>query len=272
MNVSRAEGVTVHDAEKCASSTISGKRIGGWLVAVVPVLALLVCGELAAEVVRLLVVGILEIVLSIRACLPDINDCSRDALLGVEVLDYAMHESHLAVWVWVADDGVAKVAEGRVRGPEGSEDCGGGRRLAGLIDVHVCDLVDKSVEKVKPATPNSEEMDLRFNTENIRNTMCLIPDVCGGLANRVYESDTLKPLLVGELNLTNEVMEMCDELAHDEPRPLWYIGADGIDDGICEVGVESMLCIRSILVLGRGLGIWVHCGICLKGIKSIRES
>jgi hypothetical protein len=44
--------------------------------------------------------------------------------------------------MWVADDGVAELAEGRVRRPERTEDRGRGRCLAGLVDVLVCDLVD----------------------------------------------------------------------------------------------------------------------------------
>jgi hypothetical protein len=46
--------------------------------------------------------------------LPDINDGIWDALLGVEVPDYTVHESLLALGVLVADDGVTKLAEWRV--------------------------------------------------------------------------------------------------------------------------------------------------------------
>jgi len=61
-----------------------------------------------------LVLRILEIVLSVGACLPDVDDCVGDALLGVKIPDYTMHESCLAIGVWVENDGVAKVAEWRV--------------------------------------------------------------------------------------------------------------------------------------------------------------
>lgn len=85
--------------------------------------------------------------------------------------------------------------------------------------------------------------------------MRLIPGVCGGLANGVYKSYALKPFIVGKLNLTDEVVQMCDQLGHDETRPLWDIGANGIDDGGCEVGVEAVRAI--VLVVGRSLRVWV---------------
>ena len=63
--------------------TIGGQRVGGRLVAVVPVLAVLVGGELAAEVVGLLVLLVLEVVLAVGTGLPDVDDSAGDALLGV---------------------------------------------------------------------------------------------------------------------------------------------------------------------------------------------
>jgi hypothetical protein len=70
--------------------------------------------------------------------------------------------------------------------------------------------------------------------------MRLIPGGCGGLANGVYESHTLKPLLVGQFDLTNEVVKMRNQLAHHKSRPLWYIWPDGIDNSIGEVGIEAV--------------------------------
>ena len=90
--------------------------------------------------------------------------------------------------------------------------------------------------------------------------MSLIPGVCGGLANRVHETDTLKPLLVGELDLANEVVKMCNERGHNKSCPLWHSWSHGIDDGGCEVGVEAMLRIRAILVLWCCLSVGVHFG------------
>ena len=81
--------------------------------------------------------------------------------------------------------------------------------------------------------------------------MRLVSRACGGLANGVDESDTLKPLLIGELNFANEVMQMCDERAHDEACSVRDIGADGIDDGSCEVGIKAVLRVGAILVFGR---------------------
>merc|ERR1712034_42958 len=136
------EGVAVEDLEKLASSAIGGKRVCGGLVAVEPVITVLVCGKLSSQVVWLLVLRVLEVVLSVRARLPDVDDGVGDALLGVEVDDPAVHKSSLAIGVRVSDDGVTKVAEWGVWRPEGAENCRGGGCLARLVDVLVCDLID----------------------------------------------------------------------------------------------------------------------------------
>ena len=65
--------------------------------------------------------------------------------------------------------------------------------------------------------------------------MRLVPGGSCGLANRVDESYTLEPLLVGKLDLADEVVEMPDQLSHDESCPLWHIWANGVDDGVGEV-------------------------------------
>jgi hypothetical protein len=106
------------------------------------VFALLVGGEFAPQVVGLLVLWVLEIVLSVCTRLPDINDRAWNALLGVEIHDHTVHKRSLAIWVGVANDGVAEVAEWGVRRPEGSQNCGGGRDFARLVDMLVRDLVD----------------------------------------------------------------------------------------------------------------------------------
>lgn len=132
MDVCGAEGVSIHGLEELASSayklleraygleaeeqrTICGKRVCGWLVAVVVVLALLVGRELAPQVIGLLVLRVLKIVLSVGTRLPDVDDSTGNALLCVEILHNTVHERSLAIGVGVADDGVAEVTEWGVR-------------------------------------------------------------------------------------------------------------------------------------------------------------
>ena len=106
--------------------------------------------------------------------------------------------------------------------------------------------------------------------------MRLVPGGSCGLANRVDESYTLEPLLVGKLDLADEVMEMPDQLSHDESCPLWHIWANGVDDGVGEVRIEAMLAI--LLRLRRCLCVWVHLECvedredqATKGIKKMLE-
>ena len=86
--------------------------------------------------------------------------------------------------------------------------------------------------------------------------MRLVPGACGGLANGVDESHTLEPLLIGQLNLTNEVVEMPNQLSHDESRPVGDIGSNGVDDSVGKVWIEAVRAV--ILDFGRLLCVWVH--------------
>lgn len=98
--------------------------------------------------------------------------------------------------------------------------------------------------------------------------MCLVPRVCGSLANGIDETNAIKPLLIGELDLTNEVVEMCDERGQNKSCPVGHSRSHGIDDCSCEVGIEAVLRI-TLLVLWRCLGVWVHCecmrDVCMAG-------
>jgi hypothetical protein len=88
--------------------------------------------------------------------------------------------------------------------------------------------------------------------------MRLIPSVRGGLANGVHKSHTLKPLIVGQLNLADEVMEMSNQFAHDKSRSIWHIGSNGVDNSVGKVGIEAMS--ASLLVFRRSLLVWIHLG------------
>jgi len=108
------------------------------------VVAILVCAELAAQVVGLLDFRLLEVILAAGRGLPDVDDGVGDGLLGEDICHTAVHEGDLAV-VGAADDGVAVVTEGGVGAPEGAEDGVGGGDVAGLEGHLVCYLVDQSI-------------------------------------------------------------------------------------------------------------------------------
>jgi hypothetical protein len=130
-------------ATRMSRLTIRGQRISRRSQTVEIITPILICPKLPPEVIIGLVLRILEIVFPIRARLPDIHDCARDALFRGEVGDLAVHECDLSV-VWVLDDAAAEVAEGGVGGPEGSEDGGGGWVAGGFSHVFVCDFIDES--------------------------------------------------------------------------------------------------------------------------------
>lgn len=135
-------------------------RILRRLQAIKPELALLVRAELAAEVMPCLVLRVEHVVLSVRACLPHVEDGAGDALSCVNVFDDAVEEGELAVFGHVLDDGGAEVAEGGLGGPEGAEDSGwGGRQLVvDAGDDGVVDFVDEAIVVVSKGSDFDAKM------------------------------------------------------------------------------------------------------------------
>lgn len=243
MDVSGTHGVSVEGGEERTGGTVGRQGVGGGLVAVEPVLALLVAPELSAQVVGRLVVRVLEVVLAVGRGLPDVDDGAGDGLLGVEVGDDAVHEGDLAVGGRVLDDGAAVLAEGGVGGPEGAEDGGRGGLLARLVHVLVCDLVDEGLE-----------------AQNVGHAVCFVAGGGRGLADEVDELDAGHPLVDGELDLAGEVVEVADQRGHDDAEARVSLGAHGVDDSIGEVGVEAVLGAVLLRLGCRLLGAGGHCG------------
>lgn len=111
MDVSRSHWVPVQQLQQRTSKSISWQRVCGWLQAVEVVLSVLVASEFSSQVVVDLVLWVLEIVLSVRRCLPNIEDSSRDALSGQKICDFAVHQSWVSAQCWVLDDAPAEFAE-----------------------------------------------------------------------------------------------------------------------------------------------------------------
>lgn len=86
------------------------------------IIAIRIRSELSSQVIRGLVLGVLEIVFSVRRRLPDVDDCVGDSLAGQEIGHLAVHECGVSAGRGVLDDRAANLAERRVGRPEGSED------------------------------------------------------------------------------------------------------------------------------------------------------
>lgn len=245
MDVSRTHGGAIHEAEQVPRRTLDGQRVGGWVVAVVPVLAVLVGPELATEVVGCLTLGVLEVVLAVGGGLPDVDDGVGDGLLGLHVADDTVHQSNLSLVVGVLDDSLAIVAEGCVWRPEGAENGGGSRYFTRFGDDLVGDLIDETAAVIsikvhfRVVWDWKARPDLRFQTNDVADAMSLVPSGSRDLANGIDKVDTDHPLLWGELDFTSKVVDVLDERAEDDTSTLRRLGAHGLDDGGSEVRIES---------------------------------
>ena len=88
--------VAVDGLEELVGRAVGGERVGGGPQAVQPVLSLVVGLELAAEVV-VCEGRVLEIVLSVAAGLPHVEDGVGNSNVGVDVLDGAVEVGELSV-------------------------------------------------------------------------------------------------------------------------------------------------------------------------------
>lgn len=108
MDVGWAEGMTIQEVQENTGWSVDGERVWCWLEAVEPVLAVLGGAELSSQVVVGLVLWVLEIILSVGGCLPEVEDGVGDWLLGLEIEDLAVHQGNVAI-VLVLDDGATEL-------------------------------------------------------------------------------------------------------------------------------------------------------------------
>lgn len=265
VDVSGAVWVAAHDLEEVGGGTGGIDGILGGLEAVEPELALLVGAELASEVVGGLVLGVEDVVLAVGAGLPQIEHGVGDALAGLSIFDHTVEEGELAILGHVLDDAAAELTEWGVGRPEGAEDGGGGRGGAGLADNLVVDLINETrwqllVLDFQVTLFFFQLGYSRFNTEDIADSPCLIAVLLVCLADGVDIVDTDDPLVLGELDLTAEVVQVLDEGGEDLSVAGLGLGAHEIDDMLGEVGV--------VLVVGG------HCegGMCINRAQRMKEN
>lgn len=90
--------------------------------------------------------------------------------------------------------------------------------------------------------------DVRLNTEHIAHALAFVADRRRGLADGVDEEHTGHPLLGGQFDLTDEVVEMLDKSTDDEAVAVGTLGANVLNNVLGEVRIELGLAI-----LGAGL-------------------
>lgn len=132
--------VTVKKLEELVCWTVLWERVGGWAETDESVLSLVVGLELSSQVVVALVVWVLEIVLSVGGCLPDVDAHIWKRLFGGHVGDDSVHECDKTAWRGVLDDRGVKFSPWCVGAPEWTEN---GCRCWGIASVGgdvVCDF------------------------------------------------------------------------------------------------------------------------------------
>ena len=136
--------------------------------AVEVVFSVLIGSELSSQVVIGLVFRVLEIVFSVGRCLPDINDCIWNWLLGDQIGNSSVHQSSFSTfWYWVLHDATAKWSEWGVGAPEWTENRGGCGGLARFGHDIVCNLIDNTSNIVRNDCGVIDLGYSRFEAENI---------------------------------------------------------------------------------------------------------
>ena len=174
VDVSGTHRRAVHEVQEHTGGSIGGQRIRSRVVAVPVEFALLVGTEFTAQVV-LTLVGVLEVVLAVGRCLPDIEDGACDGGARFHIPQHTVHKCNLAVRVGILNNGVTEFAEGGVGRPEGAEDNVRGGRETLFGNDAVRDFVNETSFYCQYAPQNwtSQEMRLTIPDRSRRR--------CGGI-------------------------------------------------------------------------------------------
>lgn len=248
--------MSIHELQEGIAWSVGWQRVGGRVIAVEPVLSVLVGSEFSAQVVRGLVVRVLEVVFAVGASLPNIEHGSGNGLSGEKICDCAVHESDLATRSWVLDDGAAIVAEWRIGRPEGSKDRGRSRINVAFSDNLVCDFINQAMRQLASSARRHRCVSgvySRFKSKDVRDSVRLIASLGRYLSHGVDKMHTSHPLIVGEFYLSRKVVEMADQAAKDYAVARCDIGAHGVKDMLGEVWVKA------------GLPVGSHFEVCMKG-------
>ena len=125
-------------------------------------------------------------------------------------------------------------AFGDQKGPRMEEDVG----LAPSVNI-ACAISSTRLEMVILNINDLGKCYLRFESNNVRNSMSFISDWSAGLSDRVDELDSHHPLIWSELNFAREVMDVLNERAKDFTASWVGLGTDGVNAMLGEVGIES---------------------------------
>ncbi len=94
---------------------------------------------------------------------------------------------------------------------------------------------------------------VRLETRDVRNAVHLMPGLVAGIvdvANLVQELHAHDPLVDCELDLSGEVVEMPQQRGKHLASTRSGIGADRVDDVLCEIGVEAVLWLLAFSIDG----------------------
>jgi hypothetical protein len=79
------------------------------------IFSVLISPEFSSKVVVGLVIWVLEIVFSVRRCLPDIDHSTWDSLSSQQISDLAVHQSRVSARRRILDDAATEFAERSIR-------------------------------------------------------------------------------------------------------------------------------------------------------------
>lgn len=249
MNMSRAEGVTIHQLKELASRTIIGNRVGSRAQAIEPVPTLLIRLKLATQV-ELYLLRILLLIQSFRGSLPYLDRGTDKRLLSLEVHHATLHEHHLGISRLRLDDILAVLAPGCIGTEEGTQDSRGSGRILSFFGELEGDFVDETVTQRRgilgiPLSSSlcviaGEIMGLRFKSEHIAHQLSLIALIVAHLSGPVEHLYAGHPLVNGELLLARIVVHVADQAGHELSHAGRGLGAHRLDDPVSEGGVEAV--------------------------------
>lgn len=255
VDVGRAEGVAVEQAEQAAGGPVVGDGVGRRAEAVEGEAAVRVGGEAGAEV-HLGLRRVLLLVLAVGGGVPDVEGRVGQgrARRGQDAAGEVRQAGGVAGVCQErgVDDGGVGWQDGGRGAVEGTEDGGrcrgcrgrGRRSLLGCALRTASGIRGSRLRLERRGGPwalldRGDLVDEGLEAENVAHELRLVARVVAHLAGLVEELDAGHPLIGGELDLTSKVMQVTEEGGHDLGQAGVGISAGGGDDTCCEARVES---------------------------------
>lgn len=225
MNMRRPHRMPIHHLQQLETRPVRRQAVRRRMQTIKPILAILIRAKFPAQVIRRLVVRVLEIIFPVAARLPDIKHRPGNPF-PFQIANDTVHLGHPRTSRRrIHKDTRAQFAKRRIRTPKRAQDRTRRRIRTRFRHNFMRNFVDETLEP-----------------QNVAQAVRLVARAVGGGVDGAHGVDVLHagvPLVDGELDLARKVVDVADEGAEDLAVAGGGFGAHCVDYAGREGWVEA---------------------------------